>query len=514
MNNLDELLYSKIFLSSEIKEIDRYTIENEPVLSVDLMERAARGICEKVCCLFSKDYRFRIFAGPGNNGGDAIALARLLFEKDYKVDLFVVKISDHLSTDAGINLKRLEELEGVSIYYISDASQMPEFRSNDIVVEGLFGTGLSRPISGLCSDVIKYINNAGVEVVAIDIPSGLMGEDNTNNDTDSIIKADYTLTLEFPKLSLMFPENEKFVGKMIVVPIGLHPDAIHSKSTDLRILLSRDLNKIVKKINQFAHKGNMGHALLVSGSYGKMGAAILASRSCLRTGVGLLTVHVPEKGYQIIQTAVPEAMAEIDSSQTIFTDIVVTDRYSSIGIGPGIGTNKQTYLALKSLFENFNKPMVIDADAINIISMNEDLKEMIPEGSVLTPHPGEFTRLCGASLNSFERLKKQMSFAKKYSVTVVVKGAFTTIVTPKGECCFNTTGNPGMATAGSGDVLTGIILALLSQEYDPEYAAMLGVYLHGLSGDIAAASKGERSLIASDIVDFMGDSWRKLLKLS
>ena len=513
MKKLDELLYGKMFVAREIREIDRYTIDNEPIASVDLMERAAEGICEKLSQLFSNDCGFKIFAGPGNNGGDAIALARLLFHKGYKVELFVVKISDHLSVDAEMNLKRLEKIEGVDIIWISDIINMPDFNNRDVIVDGLFGTGLSRAITGLCSQVIKIINNAGVKIVSIDIPSGLMAEDNSANDPDSIIQSDYTITLEFPKLSFMFPENEKYVGKIIVVPIGLHPDIINRKHANYNILLRRNLSNKVKELSRFTHKGNMGHSLLISGSYGKMGAAILASKACLRTGTGLLTVHIPEKGYQIIQTAVPEAMAEIDSSQTIFTDYIDSDKYTAIAVGPGIGTNQQTYQALKRLLVNYKQPMVFDADAINLISMHEDLRELIPKGSILTPHPGEFARLAGVSANSYQRLNKQISFAEQYSVTLVVKGAFTSVVTPDGNCYFNTTGNPGMATAGSGDVLTGVILALLSQGYSPEDAATIGVYLHGLSGDIAASKTGERSLIAGDIVAFMGDSWKKLLKL-
>jgi NAD(P)H-hydrate epimerase len=514
MKNLDELLYSKFFISSEIKEIDKYTIENEPIASVDLMERAAKAICNSLTQIYSNDYRVKVFAGPGNNGGDAIAVARLLHLKSYNVELFVVKISDKLSPDAEINLKRLEEIEDVTINYIADMSSMPEFTTRDVIVEGLFGTGLSRPIVGLCAEVIKEINKSEVNVVSIDIPSGLMAEDNSSNDLESIIKADYTISLEFPKLSFLFPENEKYVGKIIVTPIGLHPDIVNCKPTNYNILLRKDLRNKVKELSRFTHKGTMGHSLLISGSFGKMGAAILSSQACLRTGIGLLTVHIPERGYNIIQTSVPEAMVDIDSSETIYTDTIDTGRYEAIGIGPGIGTDDRTYKALKTLLQDYQDPMVFDADAVNLISEHEDLKSLIPEGSILTPHPGEFARLVGSSENSYERLNKQISFAKKYSVVLVVKGAFTTIVTPTGDCYFNTTGNPGMATAGSGDVLTGVILALLSQGYSSRDAAMLGVYLHGLSGDIAACNKGERSLIASDIVDFMGDSWKKLLKLS
>lgn len=514
MKNLDHLLYSKIFISSEIKEIDKYTIDNEPIASVDLMERAAIGLFDGITRIYSDYYRFKVFAGPGNNGGDAIALARLLYGKAYKVELFVVRISDNLSVDAEINLKRLEELASVNIYFITDVTQIPVFTKDDVVVDGLFGTGLSRPVKGLCKEVIENINNSQAEVVSIDTPSGLMAEDNSTNIENSIIQANYTMSIEFPKLSFLFPENEIYVGKVMVIPIGLHPNIIHSKPTDYNLLLRNDLIAKVKWVSRFAHKGNMGHSLLISGSYGKMGASVLASRACLRTGIGLLTVHIPEKGYQIMQTAVPEAMVDVDSSETIFSDDVVVEKYKSIAIGPGIGTDESTYLAIKTLLEKYRYPMVFDADAINLISMHWDLKALIPKGSVLTPHPGEFARLVGTSANSYERLGKQIAFAKQYSVTIVVKGAFTTIVTPDGRCYFNTTGNPGMATAGSGDVLTGVILALLSQGYEPENAAQLGVYLHGLSGDIAASVKGERSLIASDIVDFMGDSWKKLLKLS
>ncbi len=512
MNSLDENLYKKIFFSHQIREIDEYTIRNEPISSIDLMERAACRIFQFISSVYGKDIVFKVFAGVGNNGGDAIALARILYLAGYSVELFIIQVSDKFSKESEINIKRYKSLSSVTIKHIVEISYMPLVNKDDVIIDGLFGTGLSRPVKGLGAEVINKLNTSGAEIISIDIPSGLMADNSFKNETRSIVRARYTLSIEFPKLSFLFPENENYMGDLVIIPIGLHPNIIDSINTKYSLLLRCDLAKKVNRLSKFTHKGKMGHALLISGSYGKMGAAILAGRACLRTGVGLLSIHIPEKGYDIMQISVPEAMVDVDKSEKIFTDIDCISKYNAIGIGSGMGVATESYKAMKKLFENSVSPIVIDADALNIISENSDLWEFIPKNSILTPHIGEFARLVGDWENSNQRIEKQIELAQKYSLIVLVKGAYTTIVTPNGDCYFNTSGNPGMATAGMGDVLTGMILALLAQGYDSIDAAMLGVYLHGLSGDIAVANKGERSLIASDVVDFIGDSWEKLLK--
>lgn len=336
------------------------------------------------------------------------------------------------------------------------------------------------------------------------MPSGLFGEDNSRNDLSKVVRANFTLTFQFPKLSFFFPEHSELLGKWEILPIGLHPEAFRQISSPYNYLNEDFFHGIIRKREKFSHKGNYGHALLIAGSYGKMGAAVLASRACLRSGVGLLTTHVPHSGCEIMQTSVPEAMCSIDSSDFVFSQAPATELFTAIGIGPGLGTDKVTEQALTNLLKLQPSKIILDADALNIISKNRELLEFLPENAVLTPHPKEFERLAGVSTDSYSRLKLQLDFSKKHKVVVVLKGAHTCITLPDGDVFFNTTGNPGMATAGCGDVLTGIILALLAQNYSPCHAARIGVFVHGLAGDLSAVQNGEISLTASDLVSFLG----------
>ena len=271
-----------------------------------------------------------------------------------------------------------------------------------------------------------------------------------------------------------------------------------------------DITPLVPVRNPFAHKGNFGHALLIAGSRGKTGAAVLAAKACLRSGAGLLTVHIPACGEIILQTTIPEAMIEIDESHDFITGLNITSKYNAIGIGPGIGCNEKTAAVLHRLFDDANQPMVLDADAINLIAQDKQLQQKLPENSILTPHAGEFDRLAGNSENACERLQKACQWAVEHKSYIVLKGANTAICTPNKECYFNPTGNPGMATAGSGDVLTGIILGLLAQSYSPLNAALVGTFLHGLAGDLAANLKSQESLIASDIIENLGAGFKKI----
>ena len=362
-------------------------------------------------------------------------------------------------------------------------------------------------MDGLAKNIVQRINQSEAEVISIDVPSGLFGEDNSKNDLPGIIKANNTLTLQFPKLSFLFPENEQFVGYWTVLPIGLHPEAIAQTESDYHFLTKEFVSGKIKKRGKFSHKGTYGHALLVAGSYGKMGASILASRACLRSGIGLLTCHVPKVGYEIIQNSVPEAMTSIDSSEVAFSEVPDLSPYSAIGTGPGLNKKQETQQALKVLLQAKPGKLILDADALNILSENQDWYGLLPENTILTPHPKEFERLAGSSADSYERLQKQVRFSAKYKVIVVCKGAHSCITFPNGRVFFNTTGNPGMATAGSGDVLTGIILGLLAQSYSPEDATLIGVYLHGLAGDLAASETGEYSLIAGDIITHLGKAF-------
>jgi ADP-dependent NAD(P)H-hydrate dehydratase / NAD(P)H-hydrate epimerase len=500
----------KIFTCKQIREIDEYTIKSEPVSSVDLMERAAVQVCKWYIDRFERSRRIFIFAGPGNNGGDGLAVARILASNRYEAEAFFPEYSGKTSDDWIINRRRLENETTVPFNVISEISQFPVIHSEDIIIDALFGSGITRPVAGLHAEVIKQINSADALVIAIDIPSGLFGEDNSANLGDNIIKADFTLSFQFPKLSFLFPENELYTGEWIILPIGLNTTAIRNIITPYYYLKENDVAPLLKKRKKFDHKGTFGHGLLVAGSSGKMGAAVLAAKAALRTGIGLLTCHIPSGGNLIMQCSIPEAMVKADNSEKCISDIGDTDTFSAVGIGPGMGIGNESQKALHNLLLRCQKPMVIDADALNAIGLNRKWLSLMNENIILTPHPKEFERINGSDDNSYARLHNQIEFSKNHNCTVVLKGAYTSITLPDGKAFFNSTGNPGMATGGSGDVLTGIILSLLAQGYTPANAAMAGVFLHGLAGDIAAEKSGFESLLASDLINDIGNAYNKI----
>ena len=500
----------KVFTTSQIRDIDAATIKNEPVASVDLMERASKACADWLSERFDRTDPFVIFAGPGNNGGDGWAIARLIADKGFtNIHLYQVQLSAGLSADSALNRQRLIRQDRVPVSVISSSADFPKIGPPAIVMDALFGSGLSRPLEGLAAELVKHVNASGCRVIAVDIPSGLMGEDNAGNPMDSVIRAHHTLTFQFPKLSFFFPENEAFVGEWTVLDIGLHRESIDKTPTPFYYTGGTDVALRIAPRRKFSHKGTFGHALLLAGSFGMMGAAVLASRACLRAGVGLLTAHIPKKGYWIMQVAVPEAIVSLDPSEECFSELPDLKPYTAAAVGPGIGTRPAVEEALNALFLKCTVPLVIDADALNLIAAHKEMQQRIPENSILTPHPKEFERLAGKTDTGYERLMKQIEFARVRKVIVVLKGANTSIAMPDGTCFFNSTGNPGMATGGSGDVLSGILLALLAQGYKPADAALVGVYLHGLAGDYAATKTGWHALIASDIIDNLGNAFLK-----
>jgi len=500
----------KIFNTRQIKELDDLTIRNEPVSSSDLMERAADQLLRWYIRNFDRSRRILIFCGPGNNGGDGLALARLLSANRFNAEVFFVRISGKRSDDWNHNFERLGKETTVLFNTIGNIGHFPFIGSDDVVIDAIFGSGLTRPADGLAGQVIGKINEAEGTVVSVDIPSGLSGEDNSSNNPEGIIRADYTLSFQFPKLCFMFPENSRYTGEWHILPIGLDSRAISETETPYCFLETEYVSSLLKKRDKFDHKGKFGHGLLIAGSHGKIGASVLGARAALRTGIGLITCHIPGCGYQVIQTSVPEAMASVDENELKTTNIESTDQFDAVGIGPGIGTDPETQESFHDLLSGSPKPMVIDADGLNILGMNRDWLSLLPAETILTPHAREFERIADKTGNSYLQLEKQSEFAVKYNCIVVLKGAHTSIATPRGKLFFNSTGNPGMATAGSGDVLTGMILSLLSRGYSPEKAAVIGVYLHGLAGDIAAAKSGQESIIASDIIENIGNAFIKI----
>jgi ADP-dependent NAD(P)H-hydrate dehydratase / NAD(P)H-hydrate epimerase len=500
----------KLFTTAQIASLDRYTVEKEPIPDIDLMERASVKIAEWIIKKFNIGHRIAVFAGPGNNGGDALAVSRLLSEKQYSIDLFLPDFGRELNPSPAINLKRVIDQGLAKIYHLSESNPLPDLQGYDLVIDGLYGSGLSRPLTGFSAIIVKHLNNSGVPIIAIDIPSGLMGEDNSLNDRSSIIKADFTLTLQFPKLSFLFSENEDFVGEWEVLPIGIHPKGIESAETEWYYTDFETAAGLRKPRRRFSHKGTYGHALMICGSYGKTGAAVLAAKACLRSGPGLVTAHLPKSGVSIMQTAFPEAMVSVDQSETIITEIPSLDAYKAVGTGPGLGKELETQIALHKLIKDCKIPLVIDADGLNILSERPEWLRLLPAGTILTPHPLEFDRLNGKSISGFERVNKARDFARTYNVYLILKGAYTAIACPGGTCWFNSTGNPGMATGGSGDVLTGIITGLLAQGYSPLDAALLGVYVHGLAADLWVKSFSQEALLAGDIVNYLGLAFAEL----
>ncbi|HEY9049134.1 MAG TPA: NAD(P)H-hydrate dehydratase [Ohtaekwangia sp.] len=495
----------RILSSQQIKAVDAYTIQQEPVASIDLMERACRAFVSWFTERFGISENIGIVCGTGNNGGDGLGIARLLKEWGYPIKVWIVRGSSE-TEDFKVNLQRIEGK--IEVVELSSAIDDAIFNKCTVLIDAIFGSGLSRPVQGIFADVIKQINNTQAVRIAVDIPSGLMADSASQG---GIVKADFTITFQIPKLAFFFPDNFSFVGEWCIVDIGLSKEFIKQTQTSHFYSTAKAVRKIIHPRGKFDHKGTYGHALLIAGSYGKVGAALLAAEAVLRAGVGLLTVHIPKCGYTILQSSVHEAMASIDEHEHIFTTIPLLEPYTAIGVGPGLGQDKQTVKAFRKVLEDFRKPVVIDADALNILSANRELLSLIPSGSILTPHPKEFERIAGKWSNSFERLEKQKTLARQLRSVIVLKGAFTSIASPDGNVYFNPTGNPGMATGGTGDVLTGILTGLLAQGYSSIDAAIAGVYLHGLSGDLAAREKGMISLIASDVITFLPPAFKKAI---
>lgn len=501
----------KFFKTEQIKAIDIATINNEPITSIELMERAATKLTDAIIKKFGKQkYLFAVFAGGGNNGGDALAVARMLQNHNEKVSVWLIASNGNLSPDCQQNLTRLQKEYKNSINILHDGFINPYLPDNTIIIDGIFGCGLNKPIKGIFAKVINFINSAKAIKIAIDMPSGLHGEKNEYSKEDNIVHADITLTLQFPKLSLLLPENEKFVGKWEILDIGLDSKSIKEQQSNYYYTTEEDIKNLINPRSKFSHKGSYGHALLIAGSLGMAGASILAARATLRSGVGLLSVYTPQCNNTILQIGVPEAMTIPNNNKTHLEESPDTEKYEAIGIGPGLGTKDETKKAFFKLIEQCNIPIVIDADALNILAKHTEKIKSLSPNCIITPHSGEFARFTGESSNRYNQIKKAIEFAQKYNICVVLKGAYTAICTPEGECHFNSTGNPGMATAGSGDILTGITLALLSRRYQITDAARIAVYVHGLAGDIAANNKGETAMTAGDIIEALPSAWKRL----
>lgn len=500
-----------VLQKEQIQAWEAYTI-SRGITSLELMENAATTAVEKIDTLLGdEDQEVLIFCGNGNNGADGLAIARILAEMEYLVDVFVHLDGPH-SPEWKINYEKLLAIDSehlvIHTHWDSDAFELSQ---SGTIIDAMFGIGLSRPLSGVWLEITNWINEQDNVTIAIDIPSGMYVDSPPDGE---VVYADLILTFQCQKLAFMMPECETYFGEIIVVPIGLLETFLldqHVKSFELSHFY---LAPFINLRSRFSHKGDYGHALLIAGSTGKAGAAVLAAGAAMRSGIGTLTLQVPERLYPIVQVAIPEAMVVLDSEMDVFSGIQFQGKITALGIGPGLGQDAKTIDGVTKLLEKeIPVPMLIDADGLNIIARDPSLLDKLPSGSIITPHPLEFDRLFGEHEDHFMRYQTAIREAIKRKIHIVLKGGITIVCQTNGVSFFNNRGNPGMATAGSGDVLAGIITSLLAQGYPSDVAALMGVYLHSTSGDLAADELGVESMIAGDIIEFLGDAYDTLKQL-
>ena len=496
----------QILTASQIRAWDEYTIRELPIQSIYLMERASTSCFSWLMDHGFRDHAFTIYCGKGNNGGDGLAIARLLAQSGHTVTVNILEFGALGTADFQTNLARLHQTDA-SIIFISSIENLRPADPHSIIIDALLGTGLNRPLDGLTASVVQHINDSGNTTIAIDIPTGLYAEKSAKGQT--VINATYTLSFQCYKPAFLVAENVPLIGELHILDIGLHPDYPDTIKPEYQWIDAGIAAAILPPRNKFAHKVNFGHAALIAGSMGMMGAAVLSAKACLRSGVGKLTCFIPRIGYEIMQSTVPEAMCMVAGTEHIGF-IESFKGFNAIGAGPGLGRHEDITALLQSLFRTTGTALVLDADALNVLSENRELLLQIPHGTVITPHVKELERLFGSAGDDFQRMEIAREKAKSLGITIVLKGAYSMVATPGGMAWFNSTGNPGMATGGSGDVLTGIITGLTAQGLIPEQAAIAGVFLHGLAGDLAAAKLSEPALIASDITAFLGEAFLQL----
>ncbi len=490
----------KLLTPPEIHEWDAYTIANEPVSSIDLMERAAEACTDFILQTDLYGKSLKIFCGKGNNGGDGLAIARQLINKGNNVSTYIIEFGAVGTEDFQTNLQRLHEIT-TNIYFIQAEKFFPEINGDDIVIDALYGSGLNRPLKDLNAALVEFINQSSANTISIDVPSGMFIDKSSQG--NAIIKAKTTLTFQCLKLCFLVAENAEYNGNVKVLNIGLHPQFLETISSSLQIIEQDNIQKIYKPRKPFSHKGTYGHALIIAGNKGKMGAALLAANACIRAGAGLTTINIPETYFNVAHSYLPEAMCEAREDSSDF------EKINAVGIGPGLGNKPITIELLQKVLHEFKSPIVIDADALNIISQSKYLLNVIKENSILTPHPKEFERLFGEAKNDFERISTALERSIKNNFIVVLKGRYT-LIAYKGKGWFNATGNAGLAKGGSGDILTGIITALLAQKYEPLEAALLGVYIHGLAAEFALEKQSLESMTATDVINHLGAAFNSL----
>lgn len=496
----------KIFSSYQIKACDQFTIDNEFVSSLHLMEKAAQSCMDFIVHEFNKNETIYIFCGVGNNGGDGFALARLLYLKGFDVEVFIDKTQKKFSKDAQVNFANLKEVLGVSVSDFSDFKKETVSKAS-LIIDALFGLGLNRKIEGKSAEIIKLLNSIEAQKISIDLPSGIIADENLPDDA-MVFQADITLSFQFYKKAFLHPETGKFCGRVEVLDIGLSKECIENTTVNNYVISDSCIFRIYQPREEFSHKGNFGKSCIVAGSFGKIGAAVLATKASTRSGSGLTFILAPKCGYDVLQTAVPEAIflnGGIDFIQ--YFDLEEEYTY---GIGPGLGNYSETKKSFLEFLKNYKNPLVLDADALNILSENSQNLKLIPKKSIITPHPKEFSRLFGETQNSFERVELAKQKAHELDIYIVLKDHHTQVITPQMEVFYNVTGNCGLAKGASGDVLLGIVTSLLAQKYSPKEAAIFGVWLHGKAADIAAEKHSKESLLATDVIVDLGEVFKFL----
>lgn len=504
----------KILTAHQIKALDRENITQLGTLSIDLMERASGVLCDSLCAEYNTATSFMVFAGPGNNGGDGLALSRLLIERGYEVEVYLFNTKNALSEDCLINKERLLKIDGVRFHEITSQFDLPKLGDGVVIVEALFGTGLSRPLSGGFRLLAEFINNSGHRVISVDLPSGMMDVDTecpTNADV-VIVRADETFTFHCLKPCMLLADNQQYLGKLTVLDIGLNDSNINYSDLTYSATTEEDAKRLLKHRDAYGHKGTFGHGLLIAGSKGMAGASVLGARGALRAGLGKLTVRCPECNLIPLQISVPEAVISVSGDKDSVSALdIESGRYDAVAFGSGVGQGADAKKALLDVINQKPERLVLDADGLNLLSQLSRWKAIVPQNTILTPHKKEWERLCGLiKMNDTALLQQARMCARDYQIYIVLKGHYTMICTPQGRVFFNIGGNSGMATAGSGDVLTGIILSLLAQGYGHEDACRLGVWLHACAGDIAAKELSEESLVASDIVNALPRAFQLL----
>lgn len=497
----------KILTAEQIREIDLKTTASENISSLELMKRASKAFFDWFTTRFTdKNLPVSVFSGTGNNGGDGLVVARMLQKSGYKVNVFIVEYSRHYSEDCAHNVRRAK-VENISIKRIASTDDIPSLSGFEIIIDAIFGTGLNREVTGIAREVIKRINGSGKKIVSIDVPSGL----SMDGKTHFAVQATETVTMQIPKLALYLPDNRSFTGEVYLINIGLNEKAIDDAKTSFYLITKNETRGLLKPLKKFAHKGTQGHSMLIGGSIGKIGSVCLASKAALKTGCGLVTAFVPKCGTPVLQAAFPEAMVIEDRNDTYITGIDFTIHPDAIGAGVGLGELPETQHAFYRFLQQNKASLVIDADGLNILSKNKEWLTLLPPETILTPHPKELFRLIGEWREDYDKIRKTIAFAKQHRLIIVLKGAHSMIIDSE-NVYVNSTGTPALATAGSGDVLTGIITGLLAQGYKPLEAAKVGVFIHGLTANLSATRIHARSFLASDIIDNIGNAYFEIEK--